>query len=102
MTTLIYQLQLNGLTVALEKLCTRITSSSAISTQLEARLVTVRAIKLICKLSLPLRVYGPMRLTHKHSQVLVMTVLCGRCQYLRSCLLLIWQDLQDFTFNVSL
>ncbi len=34
-----------------------------------------KAVKSICKLSLPLRVYGPMRLTHKHS---LMMVLGGR------------------------
>jgi hypothetical protein len=70
--------------------------SSAISNQLEARLIMVRAIKSICKLSLPLRVYGPMRSTHKHSQGFVMTVFGGKCPYLRDRLLLIWQDLQDF------
>jgi hypothetical protein len=70
--------------------------SSAISTQLEAGLIMVRVIKLICKLSLPLRVYGPMRLTHKHFHGLAMMVLGGRCSYLRFHLLLIWQDLQDF------
>ncbi len=69
--------------------------SSAISNQLEARLIMVRAIKSICKLSLPLRVYGPMRSTHKHSQGFVVTVFSGRCPYLRDHLLLIWQDLQD-------
>ncbi len=45
--------------------------SSTISNQLEAGLIMVRAIKSICKLSLPLRMYGPMRSTHKHSQVIV-------------------------------
>jgi hypothetical protein len=70
--------------------------SSAISNQLEAGSITVRAIKSICKLSLSLRVYGAMRLTHKHSQGLLMTVLGGRCPYLRFHLLLIWQDLQNF------
>jgi hypothetical protein len=72
------------------------TGTSAISNQLEARLIMVRAIKSICELSLPLRVHGPMRLTHKYSHGLVMTVLGGRCPCLRFCLLLIWQDLQDF------
>ncbi len=56
----------------------------------------VRAIKSICKFSLPLRVYGPMRSTHKHFQGFVMTVFGGRCPYLRDHLLIIWQDLQDF------
>ncbi len=43
-----------------------------------------------------LRMYGPMRSTHKHSQGFVMTVFGGRCPYLHDRLLLIWQDLQDF------
>jgi hypothetical protein len=70
--------------------------SPAISNQLEAGSIMVRAIKSICGLSLPLRVYGSMRSTHKHSQGLVMTVFGGRCPYLCDCLLFIWQDLQDF------
>ncbi len=45
--------------------------NSAILNQLEAGLIMVIAIKFICKLSLPLRVYGPMRSTHKHSQGIV-------------------------------
>ncbi len=48
--------------------------SFTISNQLEAGLVMIRAMKSICKLSLPLRVYGPM-LAHKYSQGLLMTVL---------------------------
>ncbi len=59
------------------------TGSSTISNQLEVGLIMVRAIKSICKLSLPLRVHGPMRSTHKHSQGFVITVLGGRCPYLR-------------------
>ncbi len=47
------------------------TGDSAFSNQLEAGLIMVRAIKSICKLSLPLRVYGPMRSTHKHSQGII-------------------------------
>ncbi len=47
------------------------TGNSAILNQLEAGLIMVRAIKSICKLSLPLRVYRPMRSTHKHSQGIV-------------------------------
>ncbi len=37
-----------------------------------------------------------MRSTHKHSQGFVWTVIGGRCPYFCDCLLLIWQDLQDF------
>ncbi len=40
-----------------------------------------------------------MRLTHKHSQGLFMTVLGGRCPYVRFCLLFLWQDLQDFAID---
>ncbi len=70
--------------------------NSAISNQLEVGLIMVRAIKSICKLSLPLRVYGPMRSTHKHSYGFAMTVLGGRCPYLHDCLLFVWHDLHDF------
>ncbi len=70
--------------------------NSAISNQLEAGLIMVKAIKSICKLSLPLSVYGPIRLPHKHSHGFVMTVLGGRCPYLCDRLLLTWQDLHDF------
>jgi hypothetical protein len=56
----------------------------------------VRAIKSICELSLPLRVYGPMRSTHEHSQGFAMSVFGGRCPYLLDHLLFILQDLQDF------
>ncbi len=57
------------------------TGNSAILNQLEAGSIMVRAIKSICKLSLPLRMYGPMRSTHKHPQGFVMTVFGGRCPY---------------------
>ncbi len=78
--------------------CSRSTTgNSTILNQLEAGLIMVKAIKTICKLSLPLRVYGPMRSTHsKHSQGIVYTVIGGRCPYFHDRLLLIWQDLQDF------
>jgi hypothetical protein len=80
--------------------CNRVTlGSSTISNQLEARLIMVRAIKSICKFSLPLSVYGPMRSTHKHSQGLLMTVLGGRCPYLSFRLLFIWQVLQDLVID---
>jgi hypothetical protein len=71
------------------------TGSSAISNQLEAGSIIDRAIKSICKLSLPLRVNGPMSSTHKHSQGFVMTVFGGSCPNLSDRLLLTWQDLQD-------
>ncbi len=73
------------------------TGYSAILNQLEVGWIMVRAIKSICKLSLPLRVYyGPMRSTHKGSQWIVWTVFGGRCPYLCDCLLLTWKDLKDF------
>ena len=43
------------------------------SNQLEAGSTIVRHIKSISVLSLPLRVYGPMRSTHNASQGFVMT-----------------------------
>ncbi len=77
------------------------TGSSAISNQLEAGSIMIWAIKYICELSLPLslRVYGPMRSTHKHSQGIVWTVFGGRCPYFCDHLLLNWKDLQDFVID---
>ena len=72
-----------------------IRGSSTTSNQLEAGSIMVRAIKSICEVSLPLRVYGPIRLTHKHSQGLIMAVFGGRCPYFNFRLLFIWQVLQD-------
>ncbi len=72
------------------------TGNSAILNQHEAGSIMIRAIKSICKLSLPLRVYGPIKLTHKHSHGFFMTVLDGRCPYLCDHLLLSWHDLHDF------
>ena len=45
-----------------------IRGTSTISNQLDGGSIMVRAIKLISELSLPLRVYGPIRSTHKHSK----------------------------------
>ncbi len=39
--------------------------------------------------------YGPLRLTHKHSQGILMKVLDGKCPYLSFHLLLVWQVLPD-------
>ncbi len=47
------------------------TGYSAFLNQLEVGMIMVRDLKSICKLSLPLRVYGPMRSTHKHSRGIV-------------------------------
>jgi hypothetical protein len=81
-------------------LCNQVTrGSSRISNQLEAGSFMVRAMKSICNLSLPLRVYGPMMSTHKHSQGLLMTVLGKRCPYLSFCHLFAWQVLQDLVVD---
>jgi hypothetical protein len=72
------------------------TGNSARLNQLEVGLIMVRAIKSIYKLSLPLRVYGPMRSTHKHSHGIVLTVFGGRCTYFCDHLVLTWKDLHDF------
>ncbi len=76
-------------------LCNQVTTcSSTISNQLEAGLIMVRAIKSICKLSLPLKVYGPIRLTH-NTHGLLMTVLDGTVSHL----FFIWQALQDLVID---
>jgi hypothetical protein len=75
------------------------TGRSTISNQLEAGSIIVRAIKSICELSLPLRVYGPMRSTHKNSQWLFLTVSGRRCLYLSFCLLFVWQVLQALVLD---
>ncbi len=75
------------------------TGYSTISNQLKAGSIMVRATKSLCKLSLPLRVNEPMRLTHKHSQGLLMTILGRRFPYLSYQLLLVWQVLQDLVID---
>jgi hypothetical protein len=55
---------------------------STISNQLVAGSNIVRHIKLILELSLPLRVYGPIRSTHNAFQGVVMTSFCGTCSHL--------------------
>jgi hypothetical protein len=59
----------------------------------------VRAMKSICKLSLPLKLCGPMSLTEKHSHGLPMMNLGGRCSCLSFHLLLVWQVLQDIVID---
>ncbi len=62
--------------------CSRSTTgSSAILNQLEVGLIMVRAIKSICKPSLPLRVYEPIKLTHKHSKEIVSSSLGNAKNY---------------------
>jgi hypothetical protein len=55
--------------------------------------------KLICKPSLPLRVYGPTRSTHKASQGVLITVFAGRCPYFSFRFLFVWQVLQDVVID---
>ncbi len=76
-----------------------ITGSSAIINQLEAGTIMVRAIKTICKLSLPLSVYEPIRSTRTHSQGSLMTGLGGRCPNLSDHPLFIWKVLQDLNID---
>ena len=76
-----------------------INGGSTTSNQLEAGSIMVRAMKSIDKLSLPLRVYGPMRSTHRASQGVLITILDGRCPYFSVCFLFIWQDLHDFVMD---
>jgi hypothetical protein len=80
-------------------LCNQVTTSSSTISQLEAGLIIVRAMKSICKLSLPLRVYGPMKSTHTHFQKLLMMVLGRMCPYLSLRLLMDWQVLHDLVID---
>ncbi len=73
-----------------------IVGSSRTSSQLEAGSIMVRAKKSIDEPSLPLRVYGPMRSTHRASQGTLSTILDGRCPYFSDRFLFIWQVLHDF------
>ncbi len=79
--------------------CLSTTGSSTISNQLEAGSIMVRAMKLICEPSLPLRMYGPMRSTHKASQGILITVFARRCPYLSFRFLFVWQVLQDLVID---
>ena len=71
---------------------------STTSNQLEAGSIMVRAMKSIEDPSLPLRVYGPTRSTHKASQGVLITILDGRCPYFvyvfyslgKICITLLW------------
>ena len=59
----------------------------------------MRAIKSIDEPSLPLRVYGPMRLTYRASQGMHITILDGGCPYFSDRFLFIWQVLHDFIMD---
>ncbi len=81
-------------------LCNWVTmGSSTISNQLEVASIMARAMKSICELSLPLRVYEKKKSTHKHFQGLLMMVLGGRYLYLCFRLLFVWQVLQDIIID---
>jgi len=73
--------------------------NSTISNQLDAGSIMVRAMKSMTEPSLPLRVYGPTRSTHKVLHVVVIMVLGGRCPYLSFRFLLTWHVLQDFVID---
>ncbi len=76
-----------------------IVGNSTTLSQLEAGSIMVRAMKFIDEPSLPLRVYGPMRSTHRASQGVLITSLGGRCPYLRDRFIFIWQVLHDFVMD---
>jgi hypothetical protein len=59
----------------------------------------VRAMKSMTEPSLPLRVYGPTRLTHNALRGVVMTDLGNRCPYLSFRFLLTWHVLHDFVID---
>ncbi len=68
-----------------------IVGNSTTSSQLEAGSIMVRDIKSIDEPFLPLRVYGPIRSTHRASQGMHITILDGRCPYFSDCFLFTWQ-----------
>ncbi len=74
------------------------TSNSTILSQLVAGSIIVKHIKSISVLSLPLRVYGPIRSTHSASQGLRITNLVGSLPYLCLCHLLTWHLWQFLTY----
>ncbi len=76
-----------------------IVGNSTTSNQLEAGLIMVRAVKSIDEPSLPLSVYGPMRMTHKASHGVLMTILDGRCPYFCVSFLFTWQVLHNFVMD---
>ncbi len=73
--------------------------NSMILNQLDAGSIMVRAMKSITEPSMPLRVYGPTRLTHSILHGVVITVLGGRCTYLSFRFLLTWHVLHDFIID---
>ena len=79
----------------------RTRGNSTISNQLDVGSIMVRAMKSMTEPSLPLRVYGPTRLTHNILHGVVITVLGGRCPYLSFCFLLslTWHVLHDLVID---
>jgi hypothetical protein len=87
-----------------------IVGNSTTLNKLEAGLIMARAMKSIDKPSLPLSVYGPMRLTHKAYHGVLITILDGRhpyfCVYFyslgKSCMVLLWIGwCFSFLFSIS-
>ncbi len=76
-----------------------IVGNSTTSNQLEVGSIMVRAMKSIDEPSLLLSVYGPMRLTHKASHGVLITILDGRCPYFCVRFLFTWQVLHDFIMD---
>jgi hypothetical protein len=76
-----------------------IVGNSTTSSQLEAGSIMVRAIKSIDEPSVPLRVCGPIRSTHRASQGMHITILDGKCPYLSDRFLFTWQVLHDFVMD---
>ena len=72
-----------------------IVGNSTTLSQLEVGSIMVRAMKSIDEPSLPLRVYGPMRSTHRASQGVLITILAYFCDHF----LFIWQVLHDFVMD---
>ncbi len=73
--------------------------NSTILDQLDAGSIMVRAMKSMTQPSLPLRVYGPTRLTHNVLHAVVIMILGGRCPYLSFWFLLTWHVLHDFVID---
>jgi len=59
----------------------------------------VRAMKSIDEPSLPLRVYGPTRLTQRASHRVLIMILDGRCPYFCVRFFFTWQVLHDFVLD---
>ncbi len=76
-----------------------IVGNSTTLNQMEAGSIMVSAMKSIDKLSPPLSVSGPTRLTHKASHRVLITILDGRCPYFCVHFLFTLQVLHDFVMD---